>query len=163
VENKTKSKGILIVTIVLVIIVIAAVAGWMWFSKASNSRVTKTGGSTSTSFNSYKSLKGEVVKIATPEKFTDISSPLEIRGEVKGSWSFEASFVVVLKSSDGSVLAKTPARLTGDWMTTNYVPFTVTLNFDKPVSSTGTLILQKDNPSGDPAKDDSVQIPVTFK
>jgi hypothetical protein len=71
--------------------------------------------------------------------------------------------VVVLKNSDGSVLSKTPARLTGDWMTTNYVPFTVTLNFDKPVSSTGTLILQKDNPSGDPSKDDSVQIPVTFK
>ena len=48
-------------------------------------------------------------------------------------------------------------------MTENFVPFKTTLSFPaQPAGSKGTVILHKDNPSGDPARDQKVTIPVTF-
>ena len=47
-------------------------------------------------------------------------------------------------------------------MTTDFVPFSVTLTFVKPATATGTLVLQKDNPSGLPEHDASVEMPVQF-
>lgn len=91
-----------------------------------------------------------------------LTSPATITGTVPGNWSFEASFPIeVLDASNGS-LVKTPAHLTGDWMTTQPVPFTVTLTFAQPASATGILRLHKDNPSGMATNDDMVDVPVRF-
>jgi hypothetical protein len=58
-------------------------------------------------------------------------------------------------------LAKEPAHLTGDWMTSEYVPFTVTLSFNQAQQAqVGKLVLHKDNPSGLQSNDDEVTIPV---
>jgi hypothetical protein len=51
-------------------------------------------------------------------------------------------------------------------MTTSMVPFTADINFTVPKNSpkwNGEIILKKDNPSGDPARDESIEIPVMFK
>lgn len=162
-ENQTKSKSWIVVLIVALIIILAGFVGWILFNKSNKPKTITTSGETNTGQTVFTSTKGEIIKITSLVGFNTVTSPLEISGQVKGTWSFEASFPVILNDASGKILAQTPARLTGDWMTTNYVPFTVTLNFDKSATSTGTLILQKDNPSGDPSQDDSVQIPVTFK
>jgi len=47
-------------------------------------------------------------------------------------------------------------------MTENFVPFAVSLAFDQPTTATGTLVLQKDNPSGLPENADEITIPVRF-
>ncbi len=91
-----------------------------------------------------------------------VESPLTIEGEARGSWYFEAVFPVALYDADGNVIASGQAQAQSDWMTSDYVPFTVTLTFSKPTTETGVLKLMKDNPSGDPARDNALDIPVRF-
>lgn len=104
----------------------------------------------------------DLVYVEIPLSGTKVTSPLVVSGRARGNWYFEASFPVKLLDSNGNQIAIAPAQAQGDWMTVDYVPFSVTLTFAQPVTATGTLILQKDNPSGEPQNDDSVSIPVTF-
>ena len=107
--------------------------------------------------------KTDLIQVADPVPNQTIGSPLTITGQAVGSWYFEASFPVKLFDANNNQLAEGIAQANGDWMTTNFVPFSATLNFaTQPADSTGTLILYKDNPSGDPANDDQLTIPVTF-
>lgn len=111
----------------------------------------------------YVSDKGVVIKINNWSDNKKIASPLTITGEVPGSWSFEASFPVVLVDWDGLIIAEKPATLQGDWMTDEYVPFSVTVEFTNASSNkNGAIILRKDNPSGLPENDDAVEIPITY-
>ena len=110
----------------------------------------------------YKSPKGVSVLVFTPAKGAAVASPVAVVGEVPGNWSFEAEFSVQLKNSKGDIVAQAPAHLLGDWQTTNLVPFSVQLTFAGSQSGSGTLVLQKDNPSGLPQNEDSVSIPVRF-
>jgi len=109
----------------------------------------------------YTSDKGEVVRLSAPLANDRINSPLEISGEVRGSWSFEADFPIELRDEDDQVFAQTIGTVIGDWMTTDYVPFEATLEFTVPAGvNQGFLVLIKDNPTGDPQHDDFVSIPV---
>ena len=47
-------------------------------------------------------------------------------------------------------------------MTENFVPFEGTLTFTAPTSGKGTLVLEKDNPSGLPEHADELRMPVKF-
>jgi hypothetical protein len=110
----------------------------------------------------FVSPKGVTITLDNWTTNKMLTSPATITGTVPGNWSFEASFPVeVLDASNGS-LVKTPAHLTGDWMTTQQVPFTVTLTFTAPSSGTGVVRLHKDNPSGMATNDDTVDVPVRF-
>lgn len=112
----------------------------------------------------FTSEKGVVIRLYDWQDNKQLSSPVTIEGEVPGNWSFEASFPVVLTDWDGLIIAEQPAQLQGDWMTESYVPFKVTLTFDKPsVRDNGALILRKDNPSGLPENDDAVHILIRFR
>ena len=91
-----------------------------------------------------------------------MQSPLTVKGEARGNWYFEASFPVRLFDADDKELAVIPAQAKGEWMTTEFVPFEITLNFSRPKTATGVLVLEKDNPSGLPEYDDSISIPVRF-
>lgn len=104
----------------------------------------------------------DLVHVAAPLPGSKVSSPLTVSGRARGNWYFEASFPVKLLDGNGNQIAIAPAQAQGDWMTTDYVPFSVTLTFTTPSTPTGTLILQKDNPSGESQFDDFVAIPVTF-
>jgi len=109
-----------------------------------------------------KTVENEFIKLTSPEINSEVKSPLEIKGEARGNWYFEASFPIKLLDANGQELATAIATAEGDWMTTDFVPFKATLNFSTPQTSTGTLVLIKDNPSGLPENDDSVQVPVKF-
>ncbi len=109
----------------------------------------------------------DLIEVDTPFINGKISSPLTIEGKARGPWYFEASFPIVLTDWDGRIIAEGHAEAQSDWMTTEFVPFKATLTFTTPVGgdpavNRGTLILKKDNPSGDPAKDRAVEIPVVF-
>jgi len=94
----------------------------------------------------------------------EISSPLKITGSAPGDWYFEADFPVVLTDWDGLIIAEGYAGAIDSWMTERYVPFKATLTFEKPTyKNNGTLIFQKDNPSGLPENDDSFEVPILFK
>jgi len=104
----------------------------------------------------------DLVHVNAPLPGAKVGSPLTVTRRARGNWYFEASFPVKLLDGNGNQIAIAPAQAQGDWMTVDYVPFSVTLTFAQPVTATGTLILQKDNPSGEPQFDDFVSIPVTF-
>jgi len=104
------------------------------------------------------------VVLENVSKDTVIDSPFVIKGRAVGNWFFEASFTIVLVDWDGKIISEAVAEADGDWMTADYVEFTAKLNFKKPeYGNNGTLIFRKDNPSGLPQHDDSLEIPVLFK
>jgi len=107
--------------------------------------------------------KDDLIRVTSPRSGETISSPFTVIGEARGNWFFEASFPVLLTDWDGKILAQGVAQAKGDWMTTDYVPFTATLMYitdAQTYSDKGTLILKKDNPSGLPENDNALEIPV---
>jgi len=106
--------------------------------------------------------KSDLIVIETPRPGQTISNPVVIKGKARGNWYFEASFPARLIDANGQSLGTMPIQANGEWMTTEFVPFTATMDFISPSTKTGTLILKKDNPSGLPENDDELRIPVTF-
>lgn len=103
------------------------------------------------------------VLLDTPRPDQLAESPLWIAGRARGSWYFEGQFPVRLVDENDSLLASGVARATGDWMTPEYVPFSVTLHFERPESDRGALILEKDNPSGLSEHAGAVRVPLRFR
>lgn len=106
--------------------------------------------------------KDDLIIVHTPLPNAAVKSPLTISGRARGNWYFEASFPVRLLDGNGNQLAIKPAQAMDNWMTTEYVPFDVTLTFTTPTTDTGILVLEKDNPSGLPEHANELRIPVRF-
>jgi hypothetical protein len=105
-----------------------------------------------------------LIVVASPIKDSEISSPLSVAGRARGYWFFEGSFPVDLLDEYGNIIASSHATAQGKWTTTDFVKFVGNLEFSNYIKgSKGTLVLKKDNPSGDPEKNDSVSIPIIFK
>jgi hypothetical protein len=158
------------------VLAVLTVVGWLVYQAGYRDRSNETtpintSGTTSTApetkseetrtLTEYRSRQGVIIKLDPKLERETLGSPLIVSGEVPGNWSFEASFPIELRDSAGTVLDQTIGTLEGDWMTTNHVPFTATLNFTAPASAeVAQLILMKDNPSDLPEHDDDVMIPV---
>lgn len=111
--------------------------------------------------NVYK----DVLKIETPMPQATVSSPIEIRGSARG-WYFEASFPITVVDWDGKIIGEGVATASGDWMTSEFVPFTASIAYTLPEATPykrGAIIFHKDNPSGLPENDDSFEMPINFK
>jgi len=104
-----------------------------------------------------------VVALDMPKPNQIVESPLWVVGQARGSWYFEAEFPVRLLDANDSLVTWGSARANGEWMTTEYVPFALTLNFSPPSTDIGTLVLEKSNPSGLPEHAGSIRIPVRFR
>jgi len=107
--------------------------------------------------------KTNLIKIDSPRPNAVVTSPLEVTGQARGNWYFEASFPVKLLDANGVQLTVIPAQAQDEWMTEEFVPFKATLEFLAPPTATGILVLEKDNPSGLPENDDSLIVPVRFR
>lgn len=131
---------------------------WVTLPASRNASVNVTYNEQPAAFELFEVEKDVVV---TSNISAPLKSPLVIRGKAKGPWFFEASFPITLKDETGRVLAQVPAQAEGEWMTTNFVPFLARLEFTKK-GGYGTLIIEKDNPSGLPEHAKSYEIPVVF-
>ena len=119
--------------------------------------------------------KRDLIVVSEPKPLSVITSPLTVRGLARGAWYFEATFPIVLVDWDGKIIAQSYASAILDpnnpestWMTQEFVPFEGTIEFANPsgesdFSKRGTLIFQKDNPSGLSMYSDALEIPVLFK
>ena len=103
-----------------------------------------------------------LIRIHSPQPNAEITSPLAVRGEARGTWYFEADFPVRLLAGDGTVLVESYAQAQGEWMTEAFVPFAATLTFDAKQASAGTLVLERANPSDLPENGGELRIPVRF-
>lgn len=113
--------------------------------------------------------KADLITVTTPVPRGIVESPVMISGEARGNWYFEADFPIMITDWNGLIIAEGVASADDDWMTEDFVPFTATIEFENPYNDgdpdfmkNGTLILQKDNPSGLPENDDALEIPIRF-
>lgn len=108
--------------------------------------------------------KQDLIRAAVPQPGSTITSPLTVSGEARGTWYFEAVFPIDVLDAQGNKIGGAYAQADGEWMTTDFVPFTsIPITFTtQPAGSKGTLLLKKDNPSGLPEHDDQLLVPVVF-
>ena len=139
-------KKIIVAVIVLILVVIL---GFIFYRASAKPEPTI-----------YKDL----VFISTPLAEEEITSPVVIKGEARGTWYFEATFPVVLVNWNGLIIAEGYATAQNDWMTEDFVPFEAVLEFEKPeYGERGAIILQKSNPSGLSEHDDALEQTIYFK
>lgn len=149
---------------VIAFVIVLAVAGGLYALYSSNreplpaSYVTPSG----TYATPGTTVSHSLIRVTSPLAGATISSPVTITGEARGNWYFEASFPVKILDANGKELGVSYAQAQGEWMTTDFVPFRSTLTFSTPTTPTGTLVLEKDNPSGLPENADEIRIPVKF-
>lgn len=106
------------------------------------------------------------IVVDTPKNNMEVKSPVTITGKARGTWYFEASFPITIVDWDGKIIGEGHAEAQGDWMTTDFVPFKASITYVNATSSysnKGAIILKNDNPSGDPERDMSIEIPVVLK
>lgn len=109
--------------------------------------------------------KDDLIVVDTPRAGSQVASPLIVKGRARGNWYFEGSFPITLTDWDGKIIAEGYATAQGEWMTTEYVPFTASIKYELPPETPyrrGFLILHKDNPSDDPALDNSLELQVNL-
>lgn len=107
--------------------------------------------------------KENLIRATAPRPGDLVSGTITIEGEARGTWYFEASFPVRIVDETGNVLVQHYAQAQGEWMTEDFVPFRALLTIPPTTATKGTLILEKDNPSGLPEHADELRIPVWFK
>ena len=120
------------------------------------------GGQTFTEDIGNELEKADLIRIFTPRPNQTIHSPLVVQGEARGTWFFEASFPVRLFDGNGKEISLGIAQAQDEWMTENFVPFKTELTFENPMTATGMLVLEKDNPSGLPEHADELRVPIRF-
>ena len=110
----------------------------------------------------WHNTTSDTITITAPQPGQTIGKQFHVTGAARGSWYFEASFPVHVFDKNGNILIQKPAEALSNWMTTDFVQFDVALDVST-YTGPATVVLKKDNPSGDPSKDASVEIPVLIK
>ena len=110
--------------------------------------------------NSNQTEKADLIVVDSPQPNTTVKNTFTISGRARGTWYFEAVFPIVVLDSSGKEIGNAQARATDDWMTENFVPFTAELKLTSPYSGKATLVLKKDNPSGEAERDDALKVPI---
>ncbi len=110
----------------------------------------------------YKNASAEKIVVDTPFPGSVTGKEFVITGKAAG-WYFEGSFPATVLDKDGKILWQGPAQAQGDWMTAEFVPFKVTAKVPETYIGPATLLLEKDNPSGEPQFDASMSFPFTIE
>lgn len=119
-------------------------------------------------FSNQTATIDDLIELNSVRPNDKISSPLILEGQAVGNWYFEGDFPVILTDWDGLIIAEGYLTAQSDWMTEDFVQFKGSLEFVKPnkiegVKNWGSLILQKDNPSGLPENDNALEITIFFE
>jgi len=147
-----------IILLIILVIIIGALA-WKFFILPDN-KITCTLEAKLCSDGSYASRilpncdfapcpgEKEGILISSPKKNEKITSILEIKGEARGTWFFEAQFNALLLDDHGNKLGEAILTAKSDWMTEDFVSFEGELDFIPSSTSLGTLKFLSANPSG---------------
>ncbi len=106
----------------------------------------------------------DLVTVTSPARGANVSGgTLKAFGSAPRGWFFEAQFPVMVRALDNSVIDRATAQAQGDWMNESPVPFIVAVQISTTYHGPATLVFLKDNPSGLPQNDDSVEVPIVIK
>jgi hypothetical protein len=105
----------------------------------------------------------EIPSVSSPSANMKIVSPLKVTGKVPAGWMSEGVFPIKLVDANQKLIVQGQAKenVPGTWLSGNSVSFTATLTF-KTTAASGFLILENDNPSGDPANSKTFEVSVNF-
>ena len=112
---------------------------------------------------SYTNASTDLVVVTSPPPGTTLGSTFTITGKARGTWYFEASFPLEVVSVTGTMLVQMPVQAQGEWMTTNFVPFSAQVTLPATYKGAAKIILHNDNPSGLPENEKSLTIPVVIQ
>jgi len=135
-----------IIPIILVVLILSGAAAYFKFQQ-----------------KPYEVSPSGLIKVITPRANQLVQSPITVKGEAKGFWYFEASFPIKILDENENVLGWGIAQAQSDWMTEEFVPFEVKVDFESTVQQKGFLVLKRDNPSGLPENDEEFRIPVILE
>jgi hypothetical protein len=111
----------------------------------------------------YRNATSNDIRVTNPSPGDVTGKSFTVTGEARGTWFFEASFPVEVLDKDGKRLAIGIAQAQGEWMTTDFVGFSAPVTVPESYIGPATLVLMKDNPSGDAVRDASVRFPITIE
>lgn len=104
----------------------------------------------------------DLIQVEIPEPASQITSPQVIQGKARGTWFFEGDFAVYLLDENGNEIAIAIAMAQGEWMTTEWVDFSASMEFDVSQAGNGYLVFEKSNPSDKRELDRELRFPVSF-
>lgn len=100
------------------------------------------------------------IVITSPAPQSTVSAVVEVTGQARGSWYFEANFPLAILDAEGNILAESYGEAQGDWMTEEFVPFVARLEIYQEYQGTGTLLIENANASGLPENDRAIEMPI---
>lgn len=165
----SRSWGALMVLLAIVIIVLA------WFllttpahapvesPQATSTNETILPAPASTGSTTQAAPLDSQVTATTPAQNATVSHSFEIAGTAPNQWFFEAVFPIQVRDPNDDLIGTSRGKAQGDWTQPGLVTFTSQITVDASYEGPATLILLKDNPSGDPENSDEVTIPVTIQ
>lgn len=112
---------------------------------------------------SYNNATRDMIYVENPYPGAVVGKTFTLKGAARGNWYFEASFPVEVRDKNGKVLVQQPVQAQGDWMTSDFVPFSSVIKIPQSYIGPATIILHKDNPSGLPQNDAALSIPITIE
>ena len=156
------------VVILLAIVIVVMLVLLIMLPAPAHSPVTATTpAATATTSNNVtgpadQPLHARVV-VTAPKSGQAVGQTFAISGEAPGNWFFEASFPIQVRDVDNNKIGQAIAQAQSDWMTTAQVPFTASMTLDTVYHGPATLVLLRDNPSGLPENDDSLEVPIVIQ
>ena len=105
----------------------------------------------------------ERVVVTSPKANAIVGKTVIVSGSAPGTWYFEASFPIQIRDKDNNKIGQGIAQAQGDWMTTEQVTFTSTVSLSGNYTGLATVVLLRDNPSGLPENEDSLEIPIVIQ
>jgi hypothetical protein len=149
--------------VIVLLVIVIAVFVFVFMQKPAPVEPTPspTATTTATTTPAPEPLSTKVI-VTFPKKDQVVQKKFTVIGKAPGNWFFEASAPVMVKDKDGNKIAQTTAQVQGDWMTIELVDFTAEISIAS-YKGAATLVLLKDNPSGLPENDDSVEIPIVIQ
>ena len=106
----------------------------------------------------YKNVS-EYIKVTSPQPFDEVNGVLNITGEARGNYFFEANFPIELELENGEIIQHY-ATAQGEWMTTEFVPFEAEIDLSHLPNQKIFLKLIQANPSGDERNQMKMKIPL---
>jgi hypothetical protein len=159
-DNAKENQSVFSILLVLVMAGIICLGVYLFISQKSKTKETPA---QVKSPAVSKPAISDSLRVSSPKPNQEIASPVVIQGSARGGWFFEGSFPVKLFDANDKLLAQGTAIAHGVWMTNDFVPFRAELAFSVTNSKTGTICLQRDNPSDLAEKNRELRIPVVFK
>ncbi len=140
--------------VAIVILIVVAILGAVLI--ATPSPAPTSGGAASQPFVS------ENVIVTSPLPGESVPQTFTVRGQARGNWFFEASFPLQVRDPENNPVGFGIAMTSDNWMTTDFVSFEGRVEVEN-YSGPANLVLLKDNPSGLPENEDSVEFPIVVQ